>query len=179
MMQQNPACKERARATAFDYIPLENTAKKCPETRQNLFADTPTQPSGLPMYLRGFAAFHRRIRIIENTPQNGRERQSVVTAHRHNPTGAATNAEEESPSHGVEAPVRNCLDRPSCVAYSGVQQRFRPGIAYHPTGRDLPAIEMVAAWIGYWANSAATFGFLDLLLSDPQVAAGFFGGAVS
>lgn len=35
---------------------------------------------------------------------------------------------------------------------------------------------MVAAGIGYWANSAATFGFLDLLLSDPQVAAGFFGG---
>ena len=46
-------------------------------------------------------------------------RQPVANAHRHNPTGPATNAEEKSPCDGVEAPLRNCLDSHPCVTYSG------------------------------------------------------------
>jgi hypothetical protein len=46
-------------------------------------------------------------------------RQPVANAHRHNPTGPATNAEEKSPCDGVEAPLRNCLDSHPCVTYIG------------------------------------------------------------
>ena len=61
------ACKERARATTFDYIPLENTAKRGLKPGKVFSADTLRRNlSCLPMYLRAM----RFCRISRKNPHH-------------------------------------------------------------------------------------------------------------